>query len=77
MVSFSPYKSEGLITEISNNVALTCLLSLCDCSLVIWCHSVLYFARHPQPLKEIKDRSWVDDISRNRGQNGTKLPKND
>ena len=40
MASFSRYKSEGLINEISTNVAITCLLSLCDCSLVIWCHSV-------------------------------------
>ena len=48
-LSFSRYKSEGFIKEISTIVALTCLLSLCDRSLVNWCHSVLYFARYPQP----------------------------
>ena len=46
MASFFRYKSEGLIKEISTNVVLTCLLSLCDRSLVICCNSVLYFAIH-------------------------------
>ena len=40
MASFSRYKSEGLIKEISINVSLACLLSLCDLSLGIWCYSV-------------------------------------
>ena len=57
MASFSPYKSEGFIKEVSTNVAFTCLLSHCHRSLVIWCHSALYFGRYPQPKSYLLQRA--------------------
>ena len=55
--SFSRYKSEGFIKEVSTNVAFTCLLSHCHRSLVIWFHSAVYFGRYPQPKSYLLQRA--------------------
>ena len=68
MASFSRYKSEGLIKEISTNVALTCLLSLCDRS---WQFGAILFSISSIEDPSLKERegskrSPVDRPSRPR-----------
>ena len=61
-------QTEALLEEIGTNVALTSLLPLCDRSMVIWCHSALYFARYPQPKTYLQRREKVGNAHQSIGQ---------
>ena len=52
------------LKEISTNVALTCLLSLCGLPLVTWCHSIHYFARYYENHRSVEWDQVTDSLPR-------------